>query len=211
MLAPTLFSVSENARYVSRFRIGFRFERGLLIPLRFYLFFPYAPAAAQAIAVEDVVWIRLFNVLYRKHKSWMRQQGVPPTWDKDKASHSCFIRSCFYVCRGGRIVMPPIRTSPRFRTLNSTDSSSTSVACSRFHTVALRHRAGKRGASLLCCAAALHHAPISCPSCQPNHISRRICPRAPLSKGNELLQIAWSLLSLAFSYFWQLLATCPQY
>ncbi|CAM9822525.1 unnamed protein product, partial [Laminaria digitata] len=38
----------------------------------------------QAIAVEDVVWIRLFNVLNRKHKSWMRQQGTPPTWDRDK-------------------------------------------------------------------------------------------------------------------------------
>lgn len=42
---------------------------------------------AQAIAVEDVVWIRLFNMLYRKHKNWMRQQGLPPTWDRDKASH----------------------------------------------------------------------------------------------------------------------------
>ena len=30
------------------------------------------------------MWIRLFNILYRKHKSWMRQQGTPPTWDRDK-------------------------------------------------------------------------------------------------------------------------------
>lgn len=41
-------------------------------------------AAVQAIAVEDAVWIRLFNVLYRRHKSWMRQGGQPPTWDRDK-------------------------------------------------------------------------------------------------------------------------------
>ncbi|CAM9190048.1 unnamed protein product, partial [Ascophyllum nodosum] len=39
----------------------------------------------QAIAVEDVVWIRVFKILYRKHKSWMRQRGKPPTWDRDQA------------------------------------------------------------------------------------------------------------------------------
>lgn len=42
------------------------------------------PNHLQAVAVEDIVWIRLFNILYRKHKSWMRQQGTPPTWDRDK-------------------------------------------------------------------------------------------------------------------------------
>lgn len=30
------------------------------------------------------MWIRLFNILYRKHKSWMHQQGTPPTWTRDK-------------------------------------------------------------------------------------------------------------------------------
>lgn len=50
------------------------------------LFSPASPESRplQAVAVEDVVWIRLFNILYRKHKSWMRQQGTPPTWDRDK-------------------------------------------------------------------------------------------------------------------------------
>ncbi|CAN0538806.1 unnamed protein product, partial [Ectocarpus sp. 12 AP-2014] len=38
----------------------------------------------QAIAVEDVIWIRLFNVLYRKHKSSMSQRGTPPTWEREK-------------------------------------------------------------------------------------------------------------------------------
>ncbi|CAM9534878.1 unnamed protein product, partial [Discosporangium mesarthrocarpum] len=38
----------------------------------------------QAIAVHDVIWIRLFSILYRRHKSWMRQGGRPSTWDRDK-------------------------------------------------------------------------------------------------------------------------------
>lgn len=35
--------------------------------------------------MEDVIWIRLFNILYRKHKSWMSQRGTPPTWEREKA------------------------------------------------------------------------------------------------------------------------------
>lgn len=62
-------------------------SRWLLLLLHARTMLPSLPhPCPQAIAVEDVVWIRLFNVLYRKHKSWMRQQGTPPTWDKDKAS-----------------------------------------------------------------------------------------------------------------------------
>lgn len=45
----------------------------------------------QAIAVEDVVWIRVFIVLYRKHMSWMRRGGLPPTWDRDKASRGLLL------------------------------------------------------------------------------------------------------------------------
>lgn len=46
----------------------------------------------QAIAVEDVIWIRLFNILYRKHKSWMRKQGTPPTWDRDQVQTAAYHR-----------------------------------------------------------------------------------------------------------------------
>lgn len=47
------------------------------------------------------MWIRLFNILYRKHKSWMRQQGTPPTWDRDKVKNSIQDQMMFKGCLGG--------------------------------------------------------------------------------------------------------------
>lgn len=75
------------------------------------------------------MWIRLFNVLYRKHKSWMRQQGTPPTWDRDKASNPSTVSSVYIVV--------PRRTPRMFSVLNFLHTSRSGQKCmhSRQHVL----------------------------------------------------------------------------
>ncbi|CAM9608989.1 unnamed protein product, partial [Choristocarpus tenellus] len=84
----------------------------------------------RALAVEDVIWIRLFNILYRKHKSWIQQGGRPPTWDKDKVQkiYDRLQRNEMNRAGAGGLIGAASPASPTSRSVRRIQSSSPSAS-----------------------------------------------------------------------------------